>query len=90
MIEKIVLENGKYTVVLDQEGCDFRFYALHYEDVRSELTGNNLALAMFYRIQALETGLEKLVNVAAINSDIEACLKGKEVMKDARALLPHG
>ena len=54
MKELIILDSGKYEVVLDQTDGKFNFYALRYGEKWRNLTGDNLVLAMFNKIQDLE------------------------------------
>ena len=51
-IEKIELESGKYTLILEDNGK--KFYALRYGEEWRDLIGDNLILAMFYRMKELE------------------------------------
>ena len=53
MRESIVLQDGKYEVISSDEN-GFEFKALRYGKDWQSLVGDNLALAMFYRIQELE------------------------------------
>jgi len=57
MKETIKLDNGKYEVILDQDGSKFNFHALRYGEQWRDLIGDNLILAMFYKIQDLENKL---------------------------------
>jgi len=52
MIEKVELYDGKYTVVLVDNGKEFK--ALRYGEEWRDLAGEGMILAMFYRIQELE------------------------------------
>ena len=58
MRESVKLDDGKYEVIFDQNGCRSDFYALRYGESWRDLTGDNLVLAMFYRIQNLEEQLQ--------------------------------
>ena len=57
MKESILLDDGKYEVILDQTGGTSKFYALRYGEEWRSLTGDNLVLCMFQRIQDLEDKL---------------------------------
>jgi len=57
MKESIKLDNGEYEVILDQDGSNFNFHALRYGEQWRDLIGDNLILAMFYKIQDLEDKL---------------------------------
>jgi hypothetical protein len=57
MKESILLSDGKYEVILDQEGSKFNFHALRYGEEWRSLAGDNLVLCMFQRIQDLEDKL---------------------------------
>jgi len=57
MKESITLDSGKYEVVLDQSDGKFNFHALRYGEEWRDLTGDNLVLAMFNKIQDLEDKL---------------------------------
>jgi len=57
MKELIILDSGKYEVVLDQTDGKFNFHALRYGEKWRELTGDNLVLVMFNKIQDLEDKL---------------------------------
>lgn len=50
--EMIVLADGKYTVILEQD--PYKFYALRYNHPWSRYGLDNLHLAMFQRIRDLE------------------------------------
>jgi len=52
MVEKIELYDGKYTVVLVDNGKEFK--ALRYGEEWRDLAGEGMILAMFDRIQELE------------------------------------
>lgn len=54
MKEIIKLDSGKYEVILDQSYGEFNFHALRYGKEWRDLTGDNLVLAMFNKIQDLE------------------------------------
>lgn len=54
---KIVLENGKYTV-LHENGVNLR--ALRHGEAWRELTGDGLVLAMAQRIEELEEQLQAI------------------------------
>ncbi|HEY8805686.1 MAG TPA: hypothetical protein VIM42_11395 [Clostridium sp.] len=55
--ESIFLDGGKYEVVFDQSGYSTEFYALRYGEKWRSLTGDNLVLCLFQRIQDLEDKL---------------------------------
>jgi len=57
MKESVILDSGKYEVILDQDGSKFNFHALRYGEQWRDLIGDNLILAMFYKIQDLEDKL---------------------------------
>ena len=57
MKESIILDNGKYEVILDQTNNTFDFHALRHGEQWRCLTGDNLILCMFQRIQDLEEQL---------------------------------
>jgi len=57
MKESVKLDSGKYEVVLDQTYGEFNFNALRYGEKWRNLVGDNLILAMFYKIQELEDKL---------------------------------
>ena len=52
MTESIKLENGKYEVIVSNNGSDF--HALRFGEEWRDLTGDKMIMAMFYRIQKLE------------------------------------
>ena len=56
--ESIMLDDGKYTVVLNSNPYGFK--ALRYGEEWRDLTGDNLILSMFYKIQGLQEILNKL------------------------------
>ena len=62
MRESVKLDDGKYEVIFDQNGRRSDFYALRYGEEWRSLTGDNLILAMFYRIQNLEDILKEKEN----------------------------
>jgi len=55
--ESIILDGGKYEVILDQTDGKFKFYALRFDEEWREFTGDKLALCMFQRIRDLEDKL---------------------------------
>jgi len=57
MKESVILDSGKYEVVLDQTDGKFNFLALRYGEEWRDLTGDNLVLTMFNKIQDLEDKL---------------------------------
>jgi hypothetical protein len=57
MKESIILADGKYEVVFDQNGQRSDFYALRYGEEWRSLTGDNMILCMFQRIRDLEDKL---------------------------------
>lgn len=59
MVEKIKVDD-KYEVIVNQESNKFEFKALRYGQEWRNLIGDNLVLAMFYRIQELEEENNKL------------------------------
>lgn len=61
MKESIKLDDGKYEVVLDQTNNTFDFHALRHGEQWRHLTGDNLVLSMFQRIQELEELLTRNV-----------------------------
>ena len=54
MKESILLDGGKYEVILDQTDGTFNFHTLRYDEEWRDFTGDNLVLCMFQRIQYLE------------------------------------
>lgn len=52
MEERIELYDGKYTVILTDNGKRFR--ALRYGEEWKDLAGDGMVLSMFYKIQELE------------------------------------
>jgi len=53
--ESVILDSGKYTVVLESGNSKFLFYALRYNEQWEAGTHlDNLHLAMFQRIRDLE------------------------------------
>ena len=54
--ERIDVYDGKYTVILTDNGKRFR--ALRYGEEWRDLAGDGLVLAMFQRIQELEEQLQ--------------------------------
>ncbi len=61
-MESIKLDNGKYEVILNDK--PWKFEALRYGETWRSLTGDNLVLAMFYRIQELEEEITELKSEA--------------------------
>lgn len=59
MQQQIVLCDGKYVVVLDNDPDNFRFEALMGGKKWRDLVGDGLVLSMFQRILELEHLLEK-------------------------------
>lgn len=57
MKESIILDDGKYEVILDQVGSSFDFYALRHGERWRTLTGDNLVFCMFQKIKELEEQL---------------------------------
>ena len=57
MKESVILDSGKYEVILDQTDGTFKFHALRYGEEWRDFTGDNLILCMFQRIQDLEDKL---------------------------------
>ena len=57
MKESVILDSGKYEVILDQSYGEFNFHALRYGTEQRDLTGDNLVLAMFNKIQDLRDKL---------------------------------
>jgi hypothetical protein len=55
-IQRIDLDDGKYSVVLNED--IFAFTALRHGEAWRNLCGDNLILAMFYEIQRLRDQLE--------------------------------
>ena len=55
--ESIILDGGKYEVILDQTDGTFKFHALRYGEEWRDFSGDNLVLYMFERIQDLEEQL---------------------------------
>ncbi|WP_313329432.1 hypothetical protein [Comamonas sp.] len=60
--ETISLDDGKYTVIFAFGDAPFRFEALRYGDKWRDLCGDKLVLAMFNRIQELESALQGTVD----------------------------
>ncbi len=58
-MESIKLYNGKYEVILN-ETKPFVFKALRHGEEWRDLTGDNLVLQMFFRIQELEEEILRL------------------------------
>ena len=56
--ESILLDNEKYEVIFDQTSGKCEFHALRYGEEWRNLTGDNLVLCMFQRIQDLEERLK--------------------------------
>jgi len=57
--KSILLDNGKYEVIFDQtDDGKCEFHALRYGKEWRSLTGDNLVLCMFQRIQNLEERLK--------------------------------
>ena len=54
---KLELENGKYTIIEDLNKG--KFEALRYGDDWRSLIGDNLILALVYKVQELEEKLKK-------------------------------
>jgi len=55
MKESVILDSGKYTVILESSNSKFLFYALRYnEQWEAGKHLDNLHLAMFQRIRDLE------------------------------------
>ena len=57
MKESILLDDGKYEVIFDQTNNTSKLHALRYGEEWRSLTGDNLVLCMFQRIQDLEDKL---------------------------------
>jgi hypothetical protein len=57
-MDRVVLRDGKYEVV--QSNSPWRFMALRNGDEWRDLTGDNLVLAMFYKIIDLQEEIEAL------------------------------
>lgn len=55
------LENGKYTVILDQRGGEFKFFALRHHEPWRDLVGDNLTFSMFKEITNLREQLEQQI-----------------------------
>ncbi len=67
--ERVILENGKYEVVL--EGNGKKFYALRHGEEWRDLTGDNLCLALLNKILDLETDLTLYKNRLAEKVSID-------------------
>jgi len=57
-IRSISLENGKYIIVLTEKTCTF--HALRYGQPWRDLTGDNLILSLFHKVEELKEELQKL------------------------------
>lgn len=58
--ESVVLDNGKYEVVVESAPGHHRFHALRYGEPWRDLTGDGMIMAMLYRIQELEEKVKTL------------------------------
>jgi hypothetical protein len=69
VVDKIVLDGGKYTVVneLNEGG---KFYALRYGEEWRSLAGDNLILAMFYKIEQLTERISEADNLLSEAHDL--------------------
>jgi len=52
MKESIKVDNGKYEIVVEDNGM--KFYANRHNESWRDLNGDKLIMSMFYRIQELE------------------------------------
>jgi len=57
-MEQLSLENGKYLIV-NGLGKGGGIHALRYGEVWRDLTGDNLVLAMFHRIEELQNEVDQ-------------------------------
>jgi hypothetical protein len=68
-MNKIDLDGGKYTVINElNEGGKFK--ALRYGEEWRSLAGDNLVLAMFYRIESLTERLSKAESLLSEAHDV--------------------
>lgn len=71
MMYKLDFLDGKYSVVLKNDGKIFEFYALRYGEEWKDLVGDNLALAMADRIDTLEQQLAAAnARIAELEKDL--------------------